>query len=672
MNICRLILTYIQPSVDLVTTLYAIYHLLRAAKSRPARSSASYHFFALVTDAGFIPFYVFTCILAKRNSDAEAGTVGRWRTFFPTDEDTNKVLITTWLTATTVAGLHCIALGLDLYLVLVFRQISRLPPDMNPLEDNLTSRRKTKHKHKNSSMSAVQPTSAEEKRYSAQSGSTMTGSRNSVTESLMAGKDIPAPDEKKMAFIHTRTNSTQAYSPHTPKTAKQSRDSVYAQSQAAQSRRDLNTRDDLHRRDDTDGEETLAQRKSFLAQKAIKRSSRPGSFVSSNNAHDFYTPPTTAQNHDEAGDLSQRSSRDDIQSDNWFVHPDDQPMGQPRDQAKNVKASGGAYAPLPYPVDEHDPFRHDQYDMSPAKPSLFTPKKAQGYNTLSTSDAHDQDVFSDDEGALSPAMVPQPLRMNPPTPPPQQSFYEPPPQNPSPTKSFHTARNTPPPHALQRTTTTTSISTTSTYSHASPNRTGTPKSRYYGDLKAATQGVKGSNSPSASPNTSPTKNAFGSKHLPSSARQYAVNPINPSPTKSYGINLHSPAGSPTKGGYTTNSPARAYASVSPTKLLAKNAPMSLDKKTYTSIKRTGEASYTPVKAQSPRVVSRTGVDYMDNSSSIYDDYDEVSDLGSGRRDVSGKIAEEGRGGVANLAGRWGGMRGTGNAGLSYRKVSGVT
>jgi hypothetical protein len=99
--------------------------------------------------------------------------------------------------------------------------------------------------------------------------------------------------------------------------------------------------------------------------------------------------------------------------------------------------------------------------------------------------------------------------------------------------------------------------------------------------------------------------------------------------------------------------------------------MSLDKKTYTSIKRTGEASYTPVKAQSPRVVSRTGVDYMDNSSSIYDDYDEVSDLGSGRRDVSGKIAEEGRGGVANLAGRWGGMRGTGNTGLSYRKVSGV-
>jgi hypothetical protein len=610
-------------------------------------------------------------MLAKRNSDVEAGTVGRWRTFFPTDEDTDKVLVTTWLTATTAAGLHCIALGFDLYLLLIFRKIARLPPDMNPLEDNLTSRRKTKHKYKSSSMSTIQPLTAEEKRFSAQSGTTtMVGSRNSVMDPLMAGKDIPAPDEKKMAFIHTRTDSTQVYSPHTPKTAQQSRNSVYAQSQAAQSRRDLNTREDLHRRDDTDDEETLAQRKTFLAQKAIKRSSRPGSFVSSNNTHDFYTPPTTAQNHDATGDLSQRSSRDDIQSDNWFVHPDDEPMGRPRDAAKTVKASKGAYAPLQDPVDEHDPFRHDQYDLSPTKPSLFTPKKAQGYNTVSTSE--DQDVFSDDEGALSPAMVPQPLRMNPPTPPPQPSVYEPPPQNPAPTKSFHTASNTPPPHALQRTMTTTSISSTSTYSRASPNRTGTPKSRYYGDLKAATQGVTGSNSPSASPNTSPTKNAFGSKNLPSSARQYAVNPVIPTPPKSYGINLHSPARSPTKGVYTTNAPAKAYAQASSTKTLAKNSPVSLDKKTYTSIKRMGETSYTPVRSQSPRVVSRTGVDYMDNSNSVYDEYDEVSDLGSGRRDVSGKIAEEGRGGVANLAGKWGGMRGTGNTGLSHRKVSGVS
>jgi hypothetical protein len=49
---------------------------------------------------------------------------------------------------------------------------------------------------------------------------------------------------------------------------------------------------------------------------------------------------------------------------------------------------------------------------------------------------------------------------------------------------------------------------------------------------------------------------------------------------------------------------------------------------------------------------------------------EDGDLGSGsgrRRDVSGKVAEEGRGGVSG--GRWKG-HGMGG-GLSYRKVSGV-
>ncbi|KAF2796986.1 hypothetical protein K505DRAFT_406031 [Melanomma pulvis-pyrius CBS 109.77] len=593
----------IPPSIDLAVILYAIYHLLRAAKARPAASSASYHFFALVMDAGFIPFYVFTALLAKRNSDEEAGTIGRWRTFFPTDEETDKVLKTTWLTAVAVAGLHCIALALDLYLVLIFRKIARLPPDMNPLEDNLTSRRKTKHKHKNSSMSAITPLTAEEKRFSAQSGTmSMIGNRNSQADPLMAGKDIPAPDANNMAFMHTRTNSDMVYSPHTPKSAHQSRQSLYsAPASARQSRGDLHTRDDLHRRGEEDDGETLAQRKAFLAQKAIKRSSRPHSFVSSKQ--DFYTPPTTAENHDASGDLSLPGGH----SDNWFVHDED-PVGPPRHSGERTNGSNGAYASLSYPPEEYPA----------AKQSMFTPKKGQGYNSLSTS----EDLMSDDE--LEPPMLPQPLRMNPPTPPPM--------------KSFHEARSTPPPPMLQRTHTTTSMSTDSTFSR-SPTRTGTPKSRYYGDLKAATSGIKnGSYSPAQSPSSSPTKGAFTPNHLPSAARQY-----------------------------TTNAPstAKAYVTNSLTKKYISNSPMTLDKKSYASVRRTGEAGYTPVQNESPRIVSRTGVDYEGNGDY---DYDDVSDLGSGRRDVSGKIAEEGRGGVANLAGRWGGMRGSG---LTYRKVSGV-
>ncbi|KAF2684027.1 hypothetical protein K458DRAFT_367429 [Lentithecium fluviatile CBS 122367] len=554
----------IPPGADIVVALYAIYHLLRNAKSRPPASSASYHFFALITDSGFIPFYVFTALLSKRNLNEEAGTEGRWRTFFPTDEETDKVLQTAWLTATTVAGLHIASLFLDLYLVLIFRKIARLPPDMNPLEENLTSRRKTKHKYKDSSMSATVPLTQEEKRLSAQSSNMTLDNRNSQADPLIAGRDMPSPDHKAMSFMRTRTNSEMAYSPHTPNSARQSRERFSMYSQPAsnrQSRIDLNHRDDLHRRDEDDDNETLAQRKSFLAQQAIKRNSRPNSFVTSSSKQGFYTPPTTGHKHESSGDISLQNSRETLQSDNWFVHGD-----------------------LEEPEEKHNPA---------PKASMFTPKK-QGYNTVAT-----YDDVSDEE--YDTPMMPQPLRMNPPTPPPGQVHQKP--------------KNTPPPSKLQRTHTTTSMSSEKTFSR-SPTR-GSVKTRYYGDLKAATQGIRG-NSPANSPNASPTKSGFAPGPLPSSAKQY-----------------------------TTNSPSAPK---------IKDVPFSLDKKSFASVRKTGETGYMPVKAQSPRVVSRSGVDYG------FDD----SDLGTPgrRRDVSGKIAEEGRGGGV---GRWG----LKDHGLTYRNVSGV-
>ncbi|KAF2472893.1 uncharacterized protein BDR25DRAFT_258398 [Lindgomyces ingoldianus] len=570
----------IPPGIDIINCLYAIYHLLRAAKGRPPGSSASYHFFALVMDAGLIPFYVFTAMLAIRNYNEEAGTNGRWRTFFPTDEETNKVLHAAWLTATALGGLHCASLFLDLYLVLVFRKIARLPPDMNPLEENLTSRRKRKHKHKNSSISAITPLTEDDKRFSAMSaGTTVVGSRHSQADPLMGEKDLPPPDVSKVPFMHTRTNSDVAYSPHTPSSALQSRHSLYSQPASAhQSRADLHRRQDLYRKDDSDDNETLAQRKSFLAQQAIKRSSRPNSMVSSKQ--EFYTPPTTADKNGDSDDISLQDNRESLQTDNWFVH------GRSVDE----------------PEQDH---------CNPGKRTMFPSKtQTQGYNAVPM----EYDV-SDEE--FEPPMMPQPLRMNPPTPPPTKTFTS-------------EARSTPQPASLQRTHTTTSISSEATFSR-SPTRASTPKTRYYGDLKAATQGIRsGGYSPANSPSASPTKSSFTPNNLPSAVKKY-----------------------------TTNSPSTA-------KNYASNSPLSLDKKNYASIRRTGETSYTPVKNQSPRVVSRSGVDYEGDYSFDGD----TSDLGipGRRRDVSGKVAEEGRGGVANLASRWGGMRGSG---LTYRKVSGV-
>lgn len=575
----------IPPGVDLVVSLYAIYHLIRNPKTRPAGSSASYHFFALITDAGFIPFYVFTILMARRNSDETAATIGRWRTMFPTDNETNIVLMTTWITAIVTGGLHLISAVIDMYLAILFRKIAKLPPDMNPLEDNLTSRRRTKHKHKNSSISAITPlTSDQEKRFSDQS--TISGDRDSKTPSYIYS-EIPSPNKSQVAFMHTRTDSETTYSPHTPASARQSRErfSMYSQPPSAyQSRKELNTREDLLSQDEDN--QTLAQRKSMLSQQAnIKRHSRTDSYINSSSKQDFHSRPATARSlkQEASGDLSlQRNSQQSLKNDNWFVHPDQE--------------------------DEYD----DNHLSPPPKQSMFSTNGKNGYNTISRY----EDV-SDMEDEAEVPMVPEPLRMNPlsqnppsplPSPPPTDAFEE------------NNQKSTPPPAGLQRTLTTTSISTEKTFDR-SHSRSGTPKSRYYGNLKAATEGVRSANSPSNSPSSSPTKGSSFRQQpnqFPSATKQYAVN--TPPPVPQHNLT---------------------------------NSPFTLHKKSYTSIKRTGEANYTPVKGQSPRVISRSGVDYINPYE--FDD----SDLGmpGRRRDVSGKIAEEGRGGA------WGGMK--------QRTVSGV-
>ena len=555
--------------------MYATYHLIRSPKSRPPASSASYHFFALVTDAGFIPFYVYTLLLSRRNADMEAGTAGRWRTMFPTDNSTDKILLTTWLTAITAAGLHLISAFIDMYLIVIFRKITKLPPDMNPLEDNLT-RRKSKHKAKNSSISAITPFLDDDKRFSAQS--TTSVDRNSQSDPLLS-HDVPSPTKTQMSFMHTRNNSETAYSPHTPQSARQSKErfSMYSQPQTArQSRTSLAYRDDLYRRDDNVDNETLAQRKSFLAQQAkMQQHDRNNSYVTSSSKQDFYTPPTTTRSDkpEAAGDIAlQRISREDLQNDNWFVHPDD-----------------------------NEEQGNDPRYLAP-KQSAFGQKK--GYAAVSAYDV------SDVEDEIDRPMIPQPLRMNPPTPQP----------TPPPIPNFDSKKNTPPPSGLQRTQTTTSISTEATFNR-SHSRGSTPKSRYYGDLKAATAGVRNGGSASNSPATSPKKESFKNQpnHLPSATAQYTVN------------------SSPVKNN------------------LAQNAPFSLDKKSYTSVRKTGEFNHTPVKAISPRVVSRSGIDYVNPYE--FDDSD-IPTPGR-RRDVSGKIAEEGRGGAWN------------SNGLTQRKPSGV-
>ena len=89
--------------------------------------------------------------MARTQYTEPAEAAGRWTTLFNDDLVTFKITCATFLISTTIGGLLVTSLLISIYLAVIFRKIAQLPPDMNPLEDNLTSR----HKRNKSSMSTA-------------------------------------------------------------------------------------------------------------------------------------------------------------------------------------------------------------------------------------------------------------------------------------------------------------------------------------------------------------------------------------------------------------------------------------------------------------------------------------------------------------------------------------
>lgn len=116
---------------------YAIFHLARPAGARPPASSAAYQAFSAVTDLATLPLYTYGCLSVRNSSD-------HWGTLLPDENLMNYFLPSLYYALFASAVTHLVSLCISLWLALKFRQISRLPPDMNPLEDNLTSRHQKK------------------------------------------------------------------------------------------------------------------------------------------------------------------------------------------------------------------------------------------------------------------------------------------------------------------------------------------------------------------------------------------------------------------------------------------------------------------------------------------------------------------------------------------------
>lgn len=451
---------------DILCSLYAIYHLVRPARSRTASSSASYHFFTLIIDTGLIPFYVFTAMLAKTNLSEAPGTEGRWRSFFKADESTNKILTSTWLTSVTVGGLHLVSIGVGLYLVLVFRKISRLPPDMNPLEDNLTSRRSTKHKHKTSSLSEI--TAPPEKRFSDMSGSTCV---SSPSRSSHAQDEPLIRDVRTIPFAQSRRNSDCNYNPHNPRSARESRtylpDQVYQQPRSSRT-----SRTNVHSRTGS-----MSPTKLELKDLPIKLSTK------SLGGYDSMSPSSSP---DRSPVRSARSmKRQSMKSDNWFVHPEAEAASDEDDE----------------PTAAHPLVRRYSFERD-----------------------DDITLYADivnNSGPLSPLsdgeqtghLRPEPLRMNPPTPSPKPTHTPPPPMpfqsnvgsissehssgigraltiNSSVTRTTDAWGYFPGQHAGAPVVEPAGTHSNFSSPSRSPTRNGGGK-RYYGDLRAAQEGIAG-------------------------------------------------------------------------------------------------------------------------------------------------------------------------------------
>ncbi|ESZ95691.1 hypothetical protein SBOR_3911 [Sclerotinia borealis F-4128] len=202
------------PAIAILHTIYGVFHLARRSSGRAPGSSASYMLFASLIDTTIIPFYAYISLAAKTKQTT-------WTTSL-----SDKTLLTIFTdvlfyAATVGSGLHLISLAISLYLAVTFRKINKLPPDMNPLEDNLTSR----HKRNKSSISTFTTiTSPSEKRMSRVS--TLEDKRRSEA----AYEDLDHPP--KIPFLHTRTNSNESFqtnqsSPRTSRTGSPARYNAY-------------------------------------------------------------------------------------------------------------------------------------------------------------------------------------------------------------------------------------------------------------------------------------------------------------------------------------------------------------------------------------------------------------------------------------------------------------
>lgn len=149
--------------------------------------------FAGVTDLAILPFYAFGAVTLLRES-------GNWDTIVEYKALLPIFIKSEYYGLLAAIGLHGVSLGISIYLALMFRRIVNMPPDMNPLESNLTSR--TKHKRNKSSVASSYTAMSED-------GKRLSTPLEDHRRSGAPYEDLSRPPS--IPFMHTRSGSRDSF-----------------------------------------------------------------------------------------------------------------------------------------------------------------------------------------------------------------------------------------------------------------------------------------------------------------------------------------------------------------------------------------------------------------------------------------------------------------------------
>ncbi|KAI1826005.1 hypothetical protein F4861DRAFT_146598 [Xylaria intraflava] len=182
----------IAPGIIIICCAYAILHLSRPARARPPASSAAYQLFAGITDLAVLPFYAFGAVTTFRDGSS-------WETILKNSTSLPIFIKIEYYGLISASALHALSFGISLYLGLMFKRIADMPPDMNPLESNLTSRQ---HKRNKSSVASD---------YTLVSESTkrLSTPLEGHHPSGAAYEDLSRPPS--VPFMHTRSGSRDSF-----------------------------------------------------------------------------------------------------------------------------------------------------------------------------------------------------------------------------------------------------------------------------------------------------------------------------------------------------------------------------------------------------------------------------------------------------------------------------